>query len=382
MALLPSSFGHSRAVVDLNTRQESRTSYPVSANIDDKISRNSSALVTCSGRLSSLLLEPTRMYRRNDKSQSVYIPVSYTDTYSIYRSSYRGVPVSTGLRLRGGVTRAGEHEEGSVNRECFDGIMNPEKFAIVRSLTTIVDKRYHFKETKQTAIGPMNLPLEIIEFIACHLTFKDYATLRSVCKLTGQLNPIPTLTLPAYKQSTCYHIPRETKIKLKQDYINDEVLHYLVRMRHSKNFMRIFDQGNNRYFSLHAIKSVVDKLLEGFGTEAMLIKLLSPKYGIDPRGDEDLALRTCAKNGLNDAVKYLLYLGADVHASDDEAIEMASHEGRINTVHQLLKYGANPTRGLPFAAEFGHVDVLSLLLRAGADPSADQNLALRVACVS
>ena len=96
--------------------------------------------------------------------------------------------------------------------------------------------------------------------------------------------------------------------------------------------------------------------------------------------EKDL-LWICAKYGKLEFVKYLLDVGADVHASDDTALRWASEEGHTDVVKLLLDAGADVHAGddgaLWRASKNGHTDVVKFLLDAGADVHASDDTALR-----
>jgi len=87
--------------------------------------------------------------------------------------------------------------------------------------------------------------------------------------------------------------------------------------------------------------------------------------GADVRAADDRALRWAAENGHADVVKILLNARADVRAINDYALRTASFEGRTDVVKILLKAGADVhavnDQALKWAAENGHADVVKIL---------------------
>lgn len=70
----------------------------------------------------------------------------------------------------------------------------------------------------------------------------------------------------------------------------------------------------------------------------------------------------------------------------DEYLTFSSKIGYINGVNFLLKAGANPnandTVALKYACEQGHTEVAILLLKAGADSNVGDGLPLYIACIN
>ena len=80
-----------------------------------------------------------------------------------------------------------------------------------------------------------------------------------------------------------------------------------------------------------------------------------------------------AADGRTILVKAALHRGADVHDGDDQALIFASQNNHIEVVEILLVAGADPTTGgsnqaLQFASENGNAEIVKLLIDAGADP--------------
>eukprot|EP00877_Chromochloris_zofingiensis_P008334 jgi/Chrzof1/3754/Cz13g07200.t1 len=85
------------------------------------------------------------------------------------------------------------------------------------------------------------------------------------------------------------------------------------------------------------------------------------------------ALWFAARNCHTSTVRLLLESGANIHASDDEALRIAAIYGHTSTVRLLVESGANihawDDAAVHSAAFHGYTDMLQLLLESGADLS-------------
>lgn len=97
------------------------------------------------------------------------------------------------------------------------------------------------------------------------------------------------------------------------------------------------------------------------------------------------ALRCAAENGHVEVVRILLAAGADLSVRKDFALKWAARCGHLEIVQLLLDGGANVHAdndySLRMAADSGFALVVGALLDAGADISAFDHEALRAACV-
>jgi len=91
-----------------------------------------------------------------------------------------------------------------------------------------------------------------------------------------------------------------------------------------------------------------------------------------PDEDGDRALETAAAYGHAEVVSFLLAAGADVHVGEDCAIQWAVQQGDAEMTDILIAAGADlhaiDDLALRMAAFYAHAEVTRLLLAAGADP--------------
>lgn len=85
------------------------------------------------------------------------------------------------------------------------------------------------------------------------------------------------------------------------------------------------------------------------------------------------ALTWSCIHGHKDVVSLLLKNGADIHVNNDYPIHMASHHDKLEIVKLLLETGANVnnSQALYWASFHGNVDIVKLLLENGADVDVD-----------
>jgi ankyrin repeat protein len=96
--------------------------------------------------------------------------------------------------------------------------------------------------------------------------------------------------------------------------------------------------------------------------------------------DIDEALTEAAEHGHVEIVEVLLDAGANISYYHCEALRWASAHGNIQTVRLLVDRGAdlsiNDCQSLHWAAQDGHLDVVEFLLKRGADVSSKDNEAI------
>ena len=83
-------------------------------------------------------------------------------------------------------------------------------------------------------------------------------------------------------------------------------------------------------------------------------------------------------------IKYIVSLGADIRANDDNAVRCASRNGHLQVVKYLVSIGADIRAGNDFsvryAIEYSHLQIVKYLHEQGADIRAKNDCAVRYAC--
>ena len=94
-------------------------------------------------------------------------------------------------------------------------------------------------------------------------------------------------------------------------------------------------------------------------------------------------LQCACTYGNMDAVVFLVEKGADVTAQDNYAVRMAARNGHLHVVEYLVEKGADVTAmdnyAVRMAARHGHLHVVKYLAEKGADVTAMDNSAVREA---
>ncbi len=104
------------------------------------------------------------------------------------------------------------------------------------------------------------------------------------------------------------------------------------------------------------------------------VKILLKDRRVDPRSEDNKAIRIASQNGHLGVVKELLKDSrVDPSAEDNKAIQMASENGHLKVVKELLKDsrvdpGGDNNWAIHFASENGHLGVVKELLK---DPRVD-----------
>jgi len=100
--------------------------------------------------------------------------------------------------------------------------------------------------------------------------------------------------------------------------------------------------------------------------------------GADIHARDDLALRWAAGNCHLEVVKYLVEQGADIHARDDSALQLAAANGELEVVKYLVENGADihacDDSALQFAALNCHLETVKYLAEHVADIHACDDL--------
>jgi len=93
--------------------------------------------------------------------------------------------------------------------------------------------------------------------------------------------------------------------------------------------------------------------------------------GADVHAYYEYSLRSSAKNGHLEVVKYLVSLDADIHVYNDEALRLSAYYGHLEVVKYLISIGAdihaNNDGALRYSAYYGHIEVIKYLVSVGAN---------------
>ena len=118
----------------------------------------------------------------------------------------------------------------------------------------------------------------------------------------------------------------------------------------------------------------------GFDIES---EMIAKEMGFEPHpcfAAMDEALWQAAHDGNIDIVEILLAAGANVNAFDDQPLRYAAWGGHTDIVQLLLEYGANIHKRNELALRWtvirGHSDIVELLLKSGANVHAKNDFAL------
>ena len=121
----------------------------------------------------------------------------------------------------------------------------------------------------------------------------------------------------------------------------------------------------------------------GFDIES---EMIAREMGFEPHpcfGAMDEALWQAARYGNIDIVEILLVAGADVHIRHDISLLWSAENGHYDIVKLLLEHGidihTSNNHALFRSVVHGHTDIVKLLLEYGADVHARNNQALRLA---
>lgn len=94
-------------------------------------------------------------------------------------------------------------------------------------------------------------------------------------------------------------------------------------------------------------------------------------YSVDINYKSGLALRLAARNCNIKVMSFLMQNGVNI--VNDKIMRFASEKGNVNVVNFLLDNGCKIGDSLIFATINGHIDVVNLLLKYGADPHIDKD---------
>ena len=126
------------------------------------------------------------------------------------------------------------------------------------------------------------------------------------------------------------------------------------------------------------------KLIEYSKLGYLLVVQYLVSKGANIHAGNDQALQLAAQNGHLPVVQYLVSIGANIHAGNDYALRWAARNGHLPVVQYLVSIGANIhaedlalQSALRLASENGHLEVVQYLVSIGANIHAVDDQALR-----
>ena len=153
----------------------------------------------------------------------------------------------------------------------------------------------------------------------------------------------------------------------------DEPLETAIYAGHGSIARMLLDAGANVY------RSHLEAALFNGNIEVVRM-MFDTEVGKNFTTDDDI-FTEAAEHDHIEVVRMMLTAGANVHADDDSAFKSACRHGNIEMVRLLLSAGAhvdaNQDEPLQLASVNGHVEVVRLLLNAGAHVNAVHESALR-----
>jgi hypothetical protein len=173
----------------------------------------------------------------------------------------------------------------------------------------------------------------------------------------------------------------------------DDNLKFLADIEERCSFI-VFDQWESSVYSFYTCTSLIEhkanisassdfalRLASRFGHKCIVALLLKHKANVHAIFNQ--ALGWASQNGHKDTVDLLLQHNANVHASNNAALRWASENGHKDTVDLLLQHNANvhasDDAALRCASKNGHKDTAALLLKHKANVHAENDEALRCA---
>ena len=95
------------------------------------------------------------------------------------------------------------------------------------------------------------------------------------------------------------------------------------------------------------------------------------------------AVIVASSNGHLEIVKYLVNLGVDFQAVDNQAVRLASKNGHLEVIKYLVEKGAeiHGDEAIQWASTNGHFEIVKYFVERGSDFQAFDNEAIRVACI-
>ncbi len=129
-------------------------------------------------------------------------------------------------------------------------------------------------------------------------------------------------------------------------------------------------------------QNILNKMLGEMAKEGSVkgVSMMVSKGG-DVHAFDDDALNLASQNGHLDVVKYLIEKGADIHVQNNSALIWASGKGNLEVVKYLVEQGANihveNDLALIWASSSGHLEVVKYLVEKGANIHAQNDYAMR-----
>ncbi|AGD93027.1 putative ankyrin repeat protein [Megavirus lba] len=106
------------------------------------------------------------------------------------------------------------------------------------------------------------------------------------------------------------------------------------------------------------------------------------KYLISIDVNKDLALIIASKNGNLDIVKYLISLGANIHAHENKSVRLACKYGHLDVVKFLVDNGAifhsKNNYAIKSACDNGHINIVKYLIECGIDIRETDNYKIKI----
>ena len=105
--------------------------------------------------------------------------------------------------------------------------------------------------------------------------------------------------------------------------------------------------------------------------------------GADIHADNDYSIRIASERGHLEVIKFLVSVGADINSYNEYCVSWASYNGHLDVVKFLTSVGANihsyDDESIRWASRNGHLDVVKFLVSIGADIHIDNDYSIRYA---
>ncbi len=136
--------------------------------------------------------------------------------------------------------------------------------------------------------------------------------------------------------------------------------------------------GSPKFLSIYTDSDALDIAVK-YGNLLVIKDLITNT--VDPK-----YVQCASKNGHTEIVKYLVSLGADYTANNNNAVQWASGNGHLDTVKYLVSLGADYTadnnNAVQWASLNGHLAIVKYLVSLGANYTADNNRAIQLASMN